>query len=115
MIRSRLTSLLLVGLTAFTIPLAAQQRLSLQQCRDLAKVNSRALQQKDAERESAHARRQEVFTKFFPQVAARGLYLHMQKDFRLIDWNQPLGSLNFLIPDACLRKVPLTRNEEHTS
>ena len=99
MIRSRLTSLLLVGLTAFTIPLAAQQRLSLQQCRDLAKVNSRALQQKDAERESAHARRQEVFTKFFPQVAARGLYLHMQKDFRLIDWNQPLGSLNFLIPD----------------
>lgn len=99
MIRSRLTSLLLVGLTAFTIPLAAQQRLSLQQCRDLAKVNSRALQQKDAERESAHARRQEVFTKFFPQVAARGLYLHMQKDFHLIDWNQPLGSLNFLIPD----------------
>ncbi len=99
MIRSRLTSLLLVGLTAFTIPLAAQQRLSLQQCRDLAKVNSRALQQKDAERESAHARRQEVFTKFFPQVAARGLYLHMQKDFHLIDWNKPLGSLNFLIPD----------------
>ena len=99
MIRSRLTSLLLVGLTAFTISLAAQQRLSLQQCRDLAKVNSRALQQKDAERESAHARRQEVFTKFFPQVAARGLYLHMQKDFHLIDWNQPLGSLNFLIPD----------------
>ena len=88
-----------MGLTAFTIPLAAQQRLSLQQCRDLAKVNSRALQQKDAERESAHARRQEVFTKFFPQVAARGLYLHMQKDFHLIDWNKPLGSLNFLIPD----------------
>ena len=97
--RSRLKSLLLVGLVAFSLPLSAQERLSLEQCRELAKTNSRALQQKDAERESAHARRQEVFTKFFPQVTARGLYLHMQKDLRLVDWNQPLGSLNFLIPD----------------
>ena len=97
--RSRLKSLLLMGLAAFSLPLSAQQRLSLEQCRELAKTNSRALQQKDAERESAHARRQEVFTKFFPQVTARGLYLHMQKDLRLVDWNQPLGSLNFLIPD----------------
>ena len=97
--RSRLKSLLLVGLVAFSLPLSAQEPLSLEQCRELAKTNSRALQQKDAERESAHARRQEVFTKFFPQVAARGLYLHMQKDLRLVDWNQPLGSLNFLIPD----------------
>ena len=85
--RSRLKSLLLMGLAAFSLPLSAQQRLSLEQCRELAKTNSRALQQKDAERESAHARRQEVFTKFFPQV------------LRLVDWNQPLGPLNFLIPD----------------
>ena len=69
--RSRLKSLLLVGLAAFSLPLSAQERLSLEQCRELAKTNSRALQQKDAERESAH----------------------------LVDWNQPLGSLNFLIPD----------------
>ena len=71
--RSRLKSLLLVGLAAFSLPLSAQERLSLEQCRELAKTNSRALQQKDAERESAQARKQEVFTKFFPQVTARGL------------------------------------------
>ncbi len=65
----------------------------------MAKTHSRVLQQKDAEREAAHARKQEVFTKFFPQVTARGAYLHLQKEFHLIDWDKPLGSFNFLIPD----------------
>lgn len=94
----RLSSILLtlgLGLTS----LSAQQRLSLDDCRERAKEHSRLLQQRDQEIAAAHARRQEVFTKFFPQVAARGLYLNMQKEFHLIDWNKPLGGLNFLIPD----------------
>lgn len=79
--------------------LSAQQRLSLDDCRERAKEHSRLLQQRDQEIAAAQARRQEVFTKFFPQVAARGLYLNMQKEFHLVDWNKPLGGLNFLIPD----------------
>ena len=92
--------LLLAGILAGTsTTLVAQERLSLEECRELAKSHSRILQQKDAEREAAKARKQEVFTKFFPQVTARGAYLHMQKEFHLIDWSKPLSSFNFLIPD----------------
>ena len=79
--------------------LSAQERLSLEDCRERAKTQSRLLQQRDQDIAAAHARKQEVFTKFFPQVSARGIYLHMQKELHLINWDQPLGSFNFLIPD----------------
>ena len=64
-----------------------------------AKEHSRTLQQKDEEIKAAHAKKQQVMTNFFPQVAARGVYLHMQKELHLIDWDKPLGHLNFLIPE----------------
>ena len=93
-----------LGLLALTASLAlttlsAQERLSLEDCRERAKTQSRLLQQRDQDIAAAHARKQEVFTKFFPQVSARGIYLHMQKELHLINWDQPLGSFNFLIPD----------------
>lgn len=62
-------------------------------------AHSRILQQKDEEIKAAHAKKQQVMTNFFPQVAARGVYLHMQKELHLIDWDKPLGHLNFLIPE----------------
>ena len=77
----------------------AQRVLTLDSCRSLAKEHSRTLQQKDEEIKAAHAKKQQVITNFFPQVAARGVYLHMQKELRLIDWDKPLGHLNFLIPE----------------
>lgn len=93
-----------LGLLALTAGLAltsltAQQRLSLEDCRERAKAQSRLLQQRDQEILASQARKQEVFTKFFPQVSARGIYLHMEKEFQLIDWDKPLGSFNFLIPE----------------
>ena len=77
----------------------AQRVLTLDSCRSLAKEHSRTLQQKDEEIKAAHAKKQQVMTNFFPQVAARGVYLHMQKELHLIDWDKPLGHLNFLIPE----------------
>lgn len=77
----------------------AQRVLTLDSCRSLAKEHSRTLQQKDEEIKAAHAKKQQVMTNFFPQVAARGVYLHMQKELHLIDWDKPLGYLNFLIPE----------------
>lgn len=77
----------------------AQRVLPLDSCRSLAKEHSRTLQQKDEEIKAAHAKKQQVMTNFFPQVAARGVYLHMQKELHLIDWDKPLGHLNFLIPE----------------
>ena len=77
----------------------AQRVLTLGSCRSLAKEHSRILQQKDEEIKAAHAKKQQVMTNFFPQVAARGVYLHMQKELHLIDWDKPLGHLNFLIPE----------------
>ena len=77
----------------------AQRVLTLDSCRSLAKEHSRTLQQKDEEIKAAHAKKQQVMTNFFPQVAARGVYLHMQKELHLIDWNKPLGHLNSLIPE----------------
>ena len=77
----------------------AQRVLTLDSCRSLAKEHSRTLQQKDEEIKAAHAKKQQVMTNFFPQVAARGVYLHMQKELHLIDWDKPLGHLNFPIPE----------------
>ena len=77
----------------------AQRVLTLDSCRSLAKEHSRILQQKDEEIKAAHAKKQQVMTNFFPQVAARGVYLHVQKELHLIDWDKPLGHLNFLIPE----------------
>lgn len=77
----------------------AQRVLTLDSCRSLAKEHSRTLQQKDEEIKAAHAKKQQVMTNFFPQVAARGVYLHMQKELHLTDWDKPLGHLNFLIPE----------------
>lgn len=77
----------------------AQRVLTLDSCRSLAKEHSRTLQQKDEEIKAAHAKKQQVMTNFFPQVAVRGVYLHMQKELHLIDWDKPLGHLNFLIPE----------------
>ena len=77
----------------------AQRVLTLDSCRSLAKEHSRTLQQKDEEIKAAHAKKQQVMANFFPQVAARGVYLHMQKELHLIDWDKPLGHLNFLIPE----------------
>ena len=77
----------------------AQRVLTLDSCRSLAKEHSRTLQQKDEEIKAAHAKKRQVMTNFFPQVAARGVYLHMQKELHLIDWDKPLGHLNFLIPE----------------
>ena len=77
----------------------AQRVLTLDSCRSLAKEHSRTLQQKDEEIKAAHAKKQQVMTNFFPHVAARGVYLHMQKELHLIDWDKPLGHLNFLIPE----------------
>lgn len=86
-----------------TLSFAGQARtqrvLTLDSCRSLAKEHSRTLQQKDEEIKAAHAKKQQVMTNFFPQVAARGVYLHMQKELHLIDWDKPLGHLNFLIPE----------------
>ena len=77
----------------------AQRVLTLDSCRSLAKEHSRTLQQKDEEIKAAHAKKQQVMTNFVPQVAARGAYLHMQKELHLIDWDKPFGHLNFLIPE----------------
>lgn len=89
----------IVATLSFAGQARAQRVLTLDSCRSLAKEHSRTLQQKDEEIKAAHAKKQQVMTNFFPQVAARGVYLHMQKELHLIDWDKPLGHLNFLIPE----------------
>ena len=108
-VRTKRIALLLTGLVVSTSQLSAQREAHPRRVpRNGQEPTSRVLQQKDAEREAAHARKQEVFTKFFPQVTARGAYLHMQKEFHLIDWDKPLGSFNFLIPDRLRHLAPST-------
>ena len=98
-LRPLLVTLGLMSALASGTELRAQRTLSLDSCRRLALSHSRLLEQRDAEAAGATAKRQEVLTKFFPQVSARGLYLHMQKELHLIDWSTPLAGYNFIIPD----------------
>lgn len=107
-VRTKRIALLLTGLVASTSLLSAQEKLTLDECREMAKTHSRVLQQKDAEREAAHARKQEVFTKFFPQVTARGAYLHMQKEFTSLTGTSHWAPSTSSSPIACVTSAPST-------
>jgi outer membrane protein TolC len=64
---------LITGLVVLAIvPAYAQRQLTLEECRQLALRNSRAVKNSVLEREAAAQTRKAAFTKFFPSVSASG-------------------------------------------
>jgi Outer membrane protein len=72
--------------TLFTsTTIAAQQTLSIDDCRALAIQNNKELKISELQIRKADADQKAAFTKYFPQVSASGTYLRTQLDLQLID------------------------------
>ena len=72
----------------------AQQRLTLEECRQLAIQNNKELQVSREKVKVANYEKQAAFTKYFPQLSANGAYLWNQKDLNLLDMNALSSSLS---------------------
>lgn len=67
------------------IPLTAQTVLTLEECRDMAIENNKALRIADESVREAHYNRREALANFFPQVSFSGGYVRNQHNIRLVN------------------------------
>ena len=84
----------LIGASIYNISFA-QERLSLEDCRNLAKENSKLLQIKEEGVKAAYYNKKAAFTKYLPHISASGSYLRNEKEFSLLgkDKKEALGGL----------------------
>jgi len=68
----------------FTTNVTAQQILSLEQCRQLAIDNNKALKIATEQERIAYYEKKDALTKFFPDISFVGGYMHNQKNLYLI-------------------------------
>lgn len=69
--------------------------MSLEDCRQLAIENNKKLKIADEQIKSAHAKRQEAFTKYLPGIDATGAYMRNQKEINLLSEDALLPVLSF--------------------
>ncbi len=74
---------------------AAAEVLTLQQCRQLALDNNKALQMASAEKRAAYYTRKSAFTNYLPKVSAAGGYMFTSREISLLsdDQKQALSGL----------------------
>lgn len=73
-----------LAVASFSSHSFAQQHLSLEQCRNLAIENNKALKIASEEMRVAYYEKKDALTKFFPEVSFAGAYLRNQKNLNLI-------------------------------
>ena len=73
-----------IGLVCLTLPLAAQQVLSLDSCRALAIANNKELLISQEKINAAHYQRKAAFTNYLPDISATGGYMRSQKEISLL-------------------------------
>lgn len=74
----------LVFIFAFVANISAQQLLSLEQCRQLAIENNKALKIATEQERIAYYEKKDALTKYFPEISFMGGYLRNQKNLHLI-------------------------------
>ena len=77
-------SIILFFIITFTSTITAQQLLSLEQCRQLAIANNKALKIASEQERIAYYEKKDALTKFFPDISFVGGYFHNQKNLYLI-------------------------------
>lgn len=94
--------IILIFIFATTTHIGAQQLLSLEQCRQLAIDNNKALKIATEQERIAYYNKKDALTKFFPEISFMGGYMHNQKNLHLISSSaippaiplpQPIGDL----------------------
>lgn len=76
--------IILLLICIFASDLAAQQMLSLEQCRKLAIENNKALKIASEQERIAYYEKKDALTKFFPDISFMGGYMRNQKSLHLI-------------------------------
>lgn len=94
----------------FSSNIAAQEVLSLEQCRRLAIDNNKALKIATEQERIAYYNKKDALTKFFPEVQFIGGYMHNQKNLHLIPSSAIPGSIPLPIPIGEISSIPISEN-----
>lgn len=89
-------------LSFLTLPMAAQEVLSLDSCRALAIANNKELLISREKINAAHYQKKAAFTNYLPNISATGGYMRNQKEFSLLSDAQKgaLGSVGTQVSGA---------------
>lgn len=91
-----------IWLAFLTLPMAAQEVLSLDSCRALAIANNKELLISREKINAAHYQKKAAFTNYLPNISATGGYMRNQKEFSLLSDAQKgaLGSVGTQVSGA---------------
>lgn len=95
---------------AFNSNVAAQQLLSLEQCRQMAIENNKAIKIASEQERIAYYNKKDALTKFFPELQFVGGYLHNQKSLHLIPSSAIPSSIPLPIPIGNVSEIPLPKD-----
>ncbi|WP_029903498.1 TolC family protein [Prevotella sp. 10(H)] len=104
----RILGAMLLFIFALNINIAAQQLLTLEQCRQLAIDNNKALKIASEQEKTAYYNKKEALSKFFPEIQFVGGYLRNQKSLHLLPMLPPEIALP--IPIGDITSIPLDDN-----
>ncbi|MBK5721348.1 TolC family protein [Dysgonomonas sp. Marseille-P4677] len=90
--------------------IAAQQLLSLEQCRQLAIENNKALKIASEQEKIAYYNKKEALSKFFPELQFIGGYLHNQKNLHLISSSAIPSAIPLPVPIEGITSLPIPPN-----
>ena len=106
MIKKGITAII-ISILCSTSSITAQQMLSLEQCRQLAIENNKALKIATEQEKIAYYNKKEALSKFFPQVQFIGGYMHNQKNLHLIPSSAIPSSIPLPIPIGEISSIPI--------
>ena len=91
-----------IWLPCLTLPMVAQEVLSLDSCRALAIANNKELLISQEKINAAHYQKKAAFTNYLPNISASGGYMRNQKEFSLLSDAQKgaLGSVGTQVSGA---------------
>lgn len=101
---------IILSVTFFASQIAAQQHLSIEDCRRLAIENNKSLKIASEQERVAYYEKKEALTKFFPEISFVGGYLHNQKNLHLIPSSVIPTSIPLPIPISGLTEIPIDQS-----
>ncbi|HMM03782.1 MULTISPECIES: TolC family protein [unclassified Dysgonomonas] len=102
--------IILLLISVFNINSAAQQLLSLEQCRQLAIENNKALKIASEQEKIAYYNKKDALTKFFPEIQFLGGYMHNQKNLHLISSSAIPSAIPLPVPIGEISSIPIPDN-----
>ena len=101
---------ILLLIFVFNAHIAAQQFLSLEQCRQLAIENNKALKIASEQEKIAYYNKKDALTKFFPEIQFLGGYMHNQKNLHLLSSSAIPSAIPLPVPIGDLSSIPIPDN-----